>query len=315
MQGEVKGMNGYAESILATRDNFGLLPEPERRTGSLGASMLINLAAAGVVLLLTLAHVESIEPFHGEITSIEIPAPHPVIPAVPLMKLKKTAAKPVPAPPRPVEIHLPTPSMPKMELPGITRKIVLAPQTRSGAFVSVSAALTASNRPAPSLKAGGFGDPEGVPANPAAHGAVAIAAAGAFGDPYESGSGSGGGRTSRGSGIASAGFGGGLGSADSGGSGSAKPAEPQTTPVVVLEKPLPAYTPEARQLKIEGDVTLQVRFTAAGSVQVLKVVGGLGHGLDDQAWKAAEQIRFHPATRHGQPVDQVCVIHVTFQLA
>jgi TonB family protein len=84
---------------------------------------------------------------------------------------------------------------------------------------------------------------------------------------------------------------------------------------VVLEKPLPVYTAEARQLKIEGDVTLQVCFTASGSVHVLKLIDGLGHGLDEQAWKAAEQIRFRPATRSGRPVDQVSVVHVTFQLA
>jgi hypothetical protein len=45
------------------------------------------------------------------------------------------------------------------------------------------------------------------------------------------------------------------------------------------------------------------------------VVRGLGHGLDDNAVKAAERIRFKPATRNGQPTDSVVVLHIVFQLA
>jgi TonB family protein len=95
----------------------------------------------------------------------------------------------------------------------------------------------------------------------------------------------------------------------------ARPQEPQATPIVVLAKPLPTYTAEARQLKIEGDVTLQVRFLATGQVEVLRVINGLGHGLDEQAKIAAERIRFKPATKDGRAVDEVSIIHVTFQMA
>jgi TonB family protein len=62
-------------------------------------------------------------------------------------------------------------------------------------------------------------------------------------------------------------------------------------------------------------VTLEVRFTADGRVDVLRVITGLGHGLDEQARLAASRIRFKPATRDGKAVDQVSVIHVAFQLA
>ena len=71
----------------------------------------------------------------------------------------------------------------------------------------------------------------------------------------------------------------------------------------------------ARQLHIEGDVTLQVKFTAEGQVQVLQVLNGLGHGLDEQARVVAEGIRFKPATKDGHAVDEVTIIRVTFQLA
>jgi TonB family protein len=93
-----------------------------------------------------------------------------------------------------------------------------------------------------------------------------------------------------------------------------KPQEAAATPIVVLSKPKASYTAEARQLKIEGDVQLQVRFTASGRVEVLQVIQGLGHGLDEQARTVAEGIHFKPATRDGHPVDQVTVIRITFQL-
>jgi TonB family protein len=96
---------------------------------------------------------------------------------------------------------------------------------------------------------------------------------------------------------------------------SAHSHEAAETPIVVLAKPLPAYTAEARQLKIQGDVTLQVRFEASGQVEVLRVISGLGHGLDEQARLAAERIRFKPATKDGHPIDEVSIIHVTFQMA
>ena len=66
---------------------------------------------------------------------------------------------------------------------------------------------------------------------------------------------------------------------------------------------------------MQGEVTLQVRFLASGQVEVLRVVTGLGHGLDEQARHVAENIRFTPAKKNGQPVDHVTLIHITFQLA
>jgi TonB family protein len=88
-----------------------------------------------------------------------------------------------------------------------------------------------------------------------------------------------------------------------------------TTPIEVVSKPAVQYTAEARQLRIEGDVVLRVTFTANGQVIVQSVVQGLGHGLDEEARRVAQLIRFHPATRNGQPVDSTTTIRITFQLA
>ncbi len=90
---------------------------------------------------------------------------------------------------------------------------------------------------------------------------------------------------------------------------------PRIVPAEILSKPTPVYTDEARAKHIEGEVLLEVVFGAAGKIQVLRVVRGLGHGLDDAAVHAAEQIRFKPALKDGQPSDSTALVHIIFQLA
>ena len=89
----------------------------------------------------------------------------------------------------------------------------------------------------------------------------------------------------------------------------------KSTNLEVISKPPVQYTAEARQLKVQGDVVLRVTFTANGQVLIQGVVHGLGHGLDEEARRVAQQIRFRPATRDGQPVDLTTNITITFQLA
>jgi TonB family protein len=92
-------------------------------------------------------------------------------------------------------------------------------------------------------------------------------------------------------------------------------AEPKSTNLEVLSKPTVQYTSEARQLKVQGDVILRVTFTANGQVVIRGVMHGLGYGLDEEARRVAQQIRFRPATRNGQAVDMTTNITITFQLA
>jgi len=89
----------------------------------------------------------------------------------------------------------------------------------------------------------------------------------------------------------------------------------QATEVEVLSKPSVQYTNEAKQLHVQGDVVLSVTFTASGRVVVNGVLQGLGHGLDEEARRVAEQIHFRPATSNGHPVDVTTKIRITFQLA
>jgi TonB family protein len=188
--------------------------------------------------------------------------------------------------------------------------------------------------PAPQGSVRGFGDPTGVPpaaqSNPAP---VMLAKVGSFDLP--NGSGQSGGSSHNQSGVVrESGFGtvGAAGAhntddaavrtgafADS----TASPAQrgktpevitPVVTPVEILFKPKPAYSAEARTLRLEGQVSLQVVFLSTGSIRVVRVVHGLGHGLDEAAQQAALQVRFKPATRSGVAVDTNATINITFEL-
>ena len=94
-----------------------------------------------------------------------------------------------------------------------------------------------------------------------------------------------------------------------------KRSENPDTPVEIVAKPKPEYTPEARDLQVEGEVVLRVVFVANGELRVVGVVEGLGHGLDEAAVDAAKKIEFKPARRDGQPVDYSAVLRIVFQLA
>ena len=86
-------------------------------------------------------------------------------------------------------------------------------------------------------------------------------------------------------------------------------------PVKIISKPQPVYPPEAKELHLEGEVLLSVNFEAAGKVRVIRVVRGLGHGMDEAAERAAEAIVFKPAQRDGRAVDMQADVHIIFQLA
>lgn len=95
----------------------------------------------------------------------------------------------------------------------------------------------------------------------------------------------------------------------------AVPAPAAVTPVEILFKPRPLYSPEARRLQIEGEVLVELLFAASGDARVLRVVRGLGHGLDENAVAAAQAIRFRPAQQGGAPIDSAAIVHIIFQLA
>lgn len=87
------------------------------------------------------------------------------------------------------------------------------------------------------------------------------------------------------------------------------------TPPKILYKPTPVYTDEAKALHLEGKATVSVIFHANGTMEVIGLVHGLGHGLDDSALQAARGVRFQPAMdAGGRPIDFPTQIIITFAL-
>lgn len=86
------------------------------------------------------------------------------------------------------------------------------------------------------------------------------------------------------------------------------------TPPTVLREVKPDYTEEARRRSLEGDVVLEIVVRRDGSVGDVKILQGLGGGLDARAVDAVRQWRFSPAKRQGAPVDVIVEVAVEFKL-
>jgi TonB family protein len=256
-----------------------------------------------------------------------------VLPATQLVKLPAAPLEaprlPPPAPPRPVrelvkaEVAAPLPVAPLPVTPVVAKLVELAPAPlvptaapperpvekpviqrppETGLFERTNAART--SQAAAAVTTGGFGSQ--TASTRVAANETAVTTGG-----FSSGA-----RAPRGAAnsgeVQTAGF-------DQRASAPAQPSvtvtKPIDRPVEIVFKPTPEYTDEARSARIEGTVSLELEFTAAGDVRVLRVVRGLGHGLDEAAQRAALRIRFKPAQSDGGAVDSRATVHITFRLS
>ncbi len=306
---------------------------------SLAVSVAVHSAAVVLVFAVRFSSVVAFPGVHERVTLIapvsvarppkpRIAAPpikafHPI--AQPHLELPRTpmiAAAPVEIP-QPPKVNLPEPArIPIAAMPAM-------PVIKTAVFTEPKMALPPEPAPKPAVRAAGF---ESSGSSSMGHTRGTLSAVGSFdssaaaeGTPAHKASATGG----------SAGF-----SSASGGSAPAappraairnaafgeaqagrSPATPRATasdpitPVEILSKPSPAYTAEARAQKIEGEVLLEMQFSASGEARVLRLIRGLGHGLDESALAAAQGIRFRPARRDGAAVDSSAIVHIVFQLA
>ncbi len=327
--------------------NEALLPEEKKRWGSFGAGLgleCVALVAVIVIPLLIPAKFEAAQ--HYWTTPLEAPVIEPYKPQPPPQKpvpvKKPLVVKEIPKP----EVQLPKPKIYTTAFSAPVVKQVAQKKIATPDMVEVakefpqtlgSSAIPTLRKPREQVQTGGFGDPNGVPANNNTSRNPNIALQGGFDMPTGAGVGNGTGGAKGAKGVvASTGFGNGVALGGNGGGGARgtvqqgvfadqkaadaprvkqTAAVSNTNPVEILYKPKPVYTDEGRAKRIEGDVLVQVVFRASGDVQVERVVRGLGYGLDEAAMAAARQIKFKPATQNGQPVDFPAVAHITFELA
>ena len=308
----------YRKQVSA---RFELLPDRKPKWDRIGLSAAGQLATLGLLLLAPLIFpqpmqtalkfdvVELMQP----VTQIRIP---PRTPLPPKIRAKVTPREPKAVLPEPPELNprqphvflVSKPELPKVrtveakpvELNPILKEAKIMMMTsqpkppkediKVGNLSPGSPAPVTVVAPANKVQGGGFGDPNGIPGPGNPDRAANINRAGSPllpGGPGN-GNGSGSARGIRGAVAAEEPR---KGALAAGGA---------TTRVDILGKPNPVYSAEGRTLRIQGDVVLEVVFLASGQVQVIRVVNGLGHGLDEAGIQAAKQIRFRPARRARQ---------------
>ena len=294
------------------------------------ALAIVHLVAPGVL------PPAMMSPPRQEVVHLELPRTEPEPPEPKEIAPREVRVEPkAPLEPPPI-VAIPAPPVPAappvpLEPP--------RPAVKLDAF-PITPAPAEPPRPARIVQTGGFGAPLDAARDHPRYAATELPVTGAFDLPRGSGRGPDPAARVERSAVVSAGFESAAATGGSseraaartrqaevrpGGFGDARPgaqarsarqdAPPPQVPVEILAKPKPAYTKEARDLRLEGEVLLEVLFGADGEARVLRMIQGLGHGLDESAARAAEQIRFKPAERDGRPVDSSARVSIVFRLA
>ena len=339
------------------------LPEAKPRWSALFASTILQTAVTAFVIvfpvlfpgnLVNKSVYEAV--FIAPQTEVVLPQTQPVVHATMVSAPPATVDPPqqqsiakliaprpfVPAHPEPAPVD--TADIPTLNPASSEMKFAAPPSdparprepVQLGTLAATNVASMTANKPLERVQTGGFGDPNGLPADASdKRGNIPRFGSAALPPGPGYGNGAGGVTGTRGL-VVSAGFGNDaeISSGSTGSRGAIKPgsfetatvdpaaprpkppgAPPAVQPMVILEKPDPVYSDEARRLGLEGEVLVEVIFQASGDVRVLRVANGLGHGLDEAAVRAAQQIRFKPALQNGKPADFPATVHIQFQLA
>ena len=87
-------------------------------------------------------------------------------------------------------------------------------------------------------------------------------------------------------------------------------------PPQLVKRVQPSYTEEAHAQKVQGEVLLEAIIGKDGKIGDVRILRGLGAGLNQQAIECVRQWVFDPATliRTGEPVDVFAEIVVSFTL-
>jgi len=263
------------------------------RSSSVGISVLVHVGMIAALVFLPLLFMGRSKKVKSNETRISL-----LDPSALLMNLPKSAEKSgggggggrrekTPASlgklPRPADRQL-TPPVPKVVNPDPILPVeptVIVPQLAQ----------------LPTLNLPNYGDPTGIPG------------------PPSSGPGTGGGiGTGTGGGVGP-GKGGGVGPGEGGGIGGGifRVGGGVSAPTIVYRVE-PTYSEEARKAKYQGVVVLSAIVRKDGSIEIIKVVRGLGLGLDENAIQALKQWKFRPGMRNGIPVDVALNIEVNFSL-
>jgi periplasmic protein TonB len=263
------------------------------RSRSLMFSLAVHLAVLAAMLFLPLLFLRDTRKIRATPTTVTLLEPSPLLLNMPPKAQQSGGGggggrrERIPASlgklPRPADRQL-TPPVPKVVNPEPLLPVeptVVVPQLSQ---------LPPVNLP-------DYGDPKGIPG------------------PPSSGPGTGGGIGTGSGGGVGPGKGGGVGPGEGGGIGGGvfRVGGGVSAPSVIYRVE-PTYSEEARKAKYQGVVVLSAIVRKDGSIEILKVVRGLGLGLDENAVQALKQWKFRPGMRNGVPVDVALNIEVNFSL-
>jgi TonB family protein len=308
--------NEIADPVVVTAV---LLPEPKSRWRSFGASVVVLAVLLMMSITIQILFPDRLDPVRRYF-AMAINRSSPELPKLPTKRISKSRVQiPVPAPvaveaQAPPRLYVPVVTAPhptpsRRSAPAEPIAEVAVPASSQPPLTTPALSIPTLVKPREAIQTGLFGGSEVSASDSSGSGRGGIVNA-KFGVSDGTGNSNGSGKGRR---IVEGSF-----SESIGAKGEPKHALPKaiaSTPVKILSKPRPAYTPEGRSHGVEGDVVLKVTFTAVGKVEVLSVVHGLGFGLDESAQSAARQIQFQPATSNGVAVDSPATVHITFQIA
>jgi TonB family protein len=83
---------------------------------------------------------------------------------------------------------------------------------------------------------------------------------------------------------------------------------------VVIQAVAPQYTPGAISKKIEGSALVSLQVDENGNPNHIRVLRGLGNGLDAKAIEAVEHYKFKPGMKDGKAVAVEWNLEIKFML-
>ncbi len=83
---------------------------------------------------------------------------------------------------------------------------------------------------------------------------------------------------------------------------------------VILFQPEPEFSEEARKAKVAGNVLVYLQVDTNGHPAHVRVLRGIGLGLDEKAMEAVRQYKFKPAMENGHPVAVEMNVEVNFTI-
>ena len=92
------------------------------------------------------------------------------------------------------------------------------------------------------------------------------------------------------------------------------PPQELTRRALIVYKPEPGYTEQARRSNTRGMVSLRAVVSSTGEVKDISVLRWLPHGLTEKAVSAARRMLFFPAVKDGRAVSQYVMLEYNFNI-